>query len=195
MNARIQNDHYLRTILDTLPSAVFVVDQEFKIFDLNPSATKLFGIKPDTILHRLSGEAMHCMHAMASNNCCGTTEYCPDCVIRNSIEAAFKSKATHKQKNKMKIQKNGDVSDIHMLVTASSFTYKEGAFVLLVLEDITEFISLQRLIPICSSCKKIRNDENYWEAVADYLRKHTDLEFTHGLCSECADNLYPHIKK
>lgn len=135
------------------------------------------------------------MHAMTFKTCCGITEYCPDCVIRNSVETAFEGKATYKQKYKMKIQKDGDISDVFMLVTASSFKYEEADFVLLVLEDITEFIALKRLIPICASCKKIRNDDNYWESVADYLKKHTDLEFTHSLCSECAHNLYPHYEK
>ena len=61
------------------------------------------------------------------------------------------------------------------------------------IEDITEVISLKRLLPICSSCKKIRNDDGYWEAVADYLRKHADLDFTHSICPECSQKLYPDI--
>jgi hypothetical protein len=54
----------------------------------------------------------------------------------------------------------------------------------MVIEDITEVVTLKRLLPICSSCKKIRNDDGYWEAVADDLRKHADLDFTHSICPE-----------
>ena len=85
------------------------------------------------------------------------------------------------------------MSNVHMLITTSPFIYKDGNFVLLAVEDITEITTLKRLIPICTSCKKIRNDENYWEAVADYLKKHADLEFTHSICPECARKLYPEL--
>ena len=190
----IHDDSYLRTVIDALPTAVFVVDKGFKIFDLNPSAKKLFGIDSDVMLRRLCGEILHCMHAIESKCGCGTTEYCSDCVLRNSVEIAGKGETTHRKKYKMTIQKNGEKSIVHTLITASPFKYKDGKFVLLAVEDITEFTTLKRLIPICSNCKKIRNDENYWEAVADYLNKHADLEFTHSICPECAHKLYPNLE-
>lgn len=50
---------------------------------------------------------------------------------------------------------------------------------------------LSGLLPICSSCKKIRDDEGYWHQVEIYIRERTDAEFTHGLCPDCAHTLYP----
>jgi sigma-B regulation protein RsbU (phosphoserine phosphatase) len=44
---------------------------------------------------------------------------------------------------------------------------------------------LRKLIPICSYCKKIRGDEDYWEQLEDYLSEQTDLEFSHGVCPTC----------
>lgn len=44
---------------------------------------------------------------------------------------------------------------------------------------------LQGLIPICAYCKKIRNDENYWQQVEDYISKHSKVKFSHGICPEC----------
>ena len=44
---------------------------------------------------------------------------------------------------------------------------------------------LQGLLPICSYCKKIRNDQNYWEQVEGYLSKASDVRFSHGICPEC----------
>ena len=85
MESLLKNEKYLRTVIDALPSAVFVVDDHFKIFDLNPAAKSLFGIDSEVVLRQLCGEIMHCMNAMGSKNGCGTTESCPDCVIRNSF--------------------------------------------------------------------------------------------------------------
>ncbi len=44
---------------------------------------------------------------------------------------------------------------------------------------------LQGLLPICSYCKKIRNDRNYWQQVESYIGEHTEAEFSHGICPDC----------
>ena len=52
-------------------------------------------------------------------------------------------------------------------------------------ESLSRVKQLQGLLPICSYCKKIRNDKNYWEQVEGYLSKHSEARFTHGICPEC----------
>ncbi|MRR15548.1 MAG: PAS domain S-box protein [Deltaproteobacteria bacterium] len=58
-------------------------------------------------------------------------------------------------------------------------------------EALSEIKQLSGLLPICSSCKKIRNDKDSWEQIEVYIRDHSDAEFTHGLCPECAKKIYP----
>jgi sigma-B regulation protein RsbU (phosphoserine phosphatase) len=48
---------------------------------------------------------------------------------------------------------------------------------------------LQGLLPICSYCKKVRNETNYWEQVDSYLASHSDLNFTHGICPTCLEKM------
>ncbi len=50
---------------------------------------------------------------------------------------------------------------------------------------------LRGLLPICSSCKKIRDDQGSWRAMEDYIRERSDADFTHGICPDCAQELYP----
>ncbi len=50
--------------------------------------------------------------------------------------------------------------------------------------------TLQGLIPICVNCKKIRDDQGFWNQVERYISKHTDATFTHGICPDCAKKLY-----
>lgn len=52
---------------------------------------------------------------------------------------------------------------------------------------------LQGMLPICASCKKIRNDKGYWTEIESYLSMHTDAEFSHGLCPDCIRKLYPEM--
>ncbi|HOP31639.1 MAG TPA: MASE1 domain-containing protein [Spirochaetota bacterium] len=53
-----------------------------------------------------------------------------------------------------------------------------------------EIKTLQGILPICSSCKKIRNDRGYWEQIESYISKHSDAEFTHSLCDDCVKKIY-----
>jgi len=54
-----------------------------------------------------------------------------------------------------------------------------------------EVKSLSGLLPICASCKKIRDDEGYWKKLESYIKDHSEADFTHSICPECAEKLYP----
>jgi len=55
--------------------------------------------------------------------------------------------------------------------------------------------TLHGIIPICSSCKKIRDDKGYWHQVEVYISDHSEADFSHGICVECARKLYPEVYK
>lgn len=50
------------------------------------------------------------------------------------------------------------------------------------------------LLPICANCKKIRDDNGYWNQIELYIREHSEAEFSHGICPDCAQELYPELK-
>ena len=52
---------------------------------------------------------------------------------------------------------------------------------------------LSGMLPICASCKKIRDDSGYWNQIEIYLKNHSDAEFTHSICPECRHKLYPEL--
>ena len=70
---------------------------------------------------------------------------------------------------------------------------KEEELELRVQEALNSAKVLGGLIPICSSCKKIRNDKGYWDLLEAYIQSHSEAKFSHGLCPECANKLYPEI--
>lgn len=51
--------------------------------------------------------------------------------------------------------------------------------------------TLQGMLPICSGCKKIRDDKGYWSQIESYFQKHANLGFSHGLCPDCLEEIYP----
>jgi PAS domain S-box-containing protein len=62
-------------------------------------------------------------------------------------------------------------------------------------EALAKIKTLRGLIPICAACKKIRDDQGYWQQVEVYVRDHSEAEFSHGLCPDCAQRLYPDLFK
>ncbi len=54
---------------------------------------------------------------------------------------------------------------------------------------------LSGFLPICCSCKKIRDDKGYWQQIESYIKEHSQAKFSHGICPECARELYPELYK
>lgn len=108
--------------------------------------------------------------------------------------------------------KSGDIRDIFW--SAEIIKYQGRDVILSLPYDITErkraleekeklFEALKKaladvkklsgLLPICASCKKIRNDEGYWEQIEVYIKEHSEADFSHGICPDCVRKLYPEL--
>jgi len=86
----------------------------------------------------------------------------------------------------------GNARHIEYLETLSSNLALEKEKLEKTLEKVKQ---LSGLLPICSSCKKIRTDDGYWQDVAVYVRDHSEAEFSHGICPDCMKKLYPDYHK
>jgi len=60
-------------------------------------------------------------------------------------------------------------------------------------EALTRVKPLSGLLPICSCCKKIRDDKGYWNQLENYISTHSEADFTHGICPDCVDTLFPEV--
>jgi hypothetical protein len=58
-------------------------------------------------------------------------------------------------------------------------------------EAVARIKTLSGLLPICAACKKIRDDQGYWEQIEVYIRDHSEAQFSHGLCPTCIRAMYP----
>ncbi len=181
---------YLRSILDAIPSLIFIVDKDTRISDANRAAQRFVGAEAQARLRRLCGEVLHCIHAREEPGC-GKTPFCPDCVVRQCLLAALRGKHSVRRMAKILVEEQGKIAEVQYMVTTAAFQFAGEEHVLLVLEDVTELVELRRIIPICCSCRRARDDAQFWQDVETYLRNHTGIEFTHGLCPECLKKLYP----
>jgi len=61
--------------------------------------------------------------------------------------------------------------------------------------SVNEIKVLSGMLPICASCKKIRDDKGYWNQIESYISKHSEVQFSHSVCPDCMEKLYPEIYK
>ena len=185
----------MRTVLDAMPAPVFVLDETATVLEMNTSATQLFGADKEQRLQMQTGEILHCIHVDGGRRECGKTDPCRGCIVRKSVNDAISGKQVVRKRSQMQVREKGRLRDIYLLVTTSPFDFDGRRLALLILEDMSELTQLKALIPICAGCKKIRNDNEYWDHLETYLKEHLDLNFSHGLCPDCIDKLYPQMKK
>lgn len=190
-HVRSPQEELLQVIFDTFPSYVFITDYQARIVMANRTAKRLMGEEAEMVLRRLCGEVIHCLREMESCEECGNTPFCKECVVRRAVEAARSGKALFQQRAPMYLEIQGQAREMEFLVTSAPLPLLGRELILLVLEDVTEMVQLRRLLPMCASCKKIRNDNQYWEEVSSYLNKNAGLNFTHGYCPDCLTRLFP----
>ncbi len=112
------------------------------------------------------------------------------------------------------VHKNGNIKWVELNVATISWDGRPAALCFLIditeskhLEDERKILitdlqealeniqTLKGLIPICASCKKIRDDKGYWNQMEKYISDHSDAKFSHGICPDCAKKLYPELYK
>ena len=178
----------LRSIIDAFPALLFVVDKDVNVVDFNAAAAEFLSSSPASPAGGRAGKLLHCIHSRDVAAGCGFGPYCKACVIRNSVALAFSGEKIVRRRTTVELFQEVENIEVFCLITASSFEYGERSLVLLVIEDISEIAELRRIIPICSVCRKVRDEKEAWHRVEAYFRKHWDVNFSHSLCPECLEN-------
>jgi nitrogen-specific signal transduction histidine kinase len=180
----------IKCILNSIPVPVFIVDDDVVILLANNAATGLLS-GGKKYLGKRGGEALNCLHATENPNGCGHAEICKNCIIRNSVQLAFEGSTVVQKLHTLELlNENGESSEVNTLVSTSPYQCGNDKCVVLTVENVTELMSLQDILPICANCKSIRNDADYWESVEDYFSRHTEVQLSHGICPDCMSKLY-----
>jgi hypothetical protein len=191
----IDKENFCTALLEATPIPVLVVNLDVKILYFNSAASKLVGSEAEVVIRRRTGEALHCIHSTEALEGCGYSPFCKDCIIRDSVNQSLKGRKVSRKLYKMELVQKDNADEIYLLVTTVPLQYSGEQLVMLLLEDVSELRTLRQLIPICSKCKKIRDDQEYWHHMEEYLRDQMDMDFTHSICPECAKQLYPEMYK
>lgn len=182
----IESDLF-RAVFDAIPSIALVADHDVRIQAYNKAAEEFLPSESGAVLKRRTGEVLKCLHSTEVPEGCGHSPSCSECVVRNSVREASQGSNVVRRRAELAIVREEETIEIHALVTASPFPYGTRRLVLLIIEDISEITLFKRMIPICSVCRKVRDDKESWLRIERYFKDTLDVDFSHGYCPECLE--------
>ncbi len=196
-----KNEKYIRDITASLGEGIYVLNSLGSVTFMNPEAERLIGWTELELLHKNIHDIVHNRWAD------GRTMLFEDCGMRQVIESG----KSFYSADEVFVKKDGSVFPVAVhsapllengKVVASVTAFrdisvrrqleKEREQLIAELQQaLAEIKTLHGIVPICSSCKKIRDDKGAWHQMEVYISKHTDAQFSHGICNDCAKKLYP----
>lgn len=176
-----KNDFYFRSIFKQVAVGIAIVSKDGSWLKVNNKICDIFGYSSDELINTPVKNIIH---------------------VDNKIEDVrlLDDFFLGKTKNIWQIYSYKNRYDIkgwmYVRISEHNELEFEDSYVCII-DDITELKSVQQnvetlkgLLPICASCKKIKNDGGYWDQIETYIQKHSEAEFSHSLCPACTEDLY-----
>jgi PAS domain-containing protein len=184
----------LAAALDNLPMLVFLVDDDVRILHANRAAAQL-GEQGRDLLLRRAGDALGCLNAIEAPGGCGTGARCRSCPIRTSVREAMETGKLLRERVRFQRVRGGVSSEGFFVVSSSPLESGGRRLVVLTLEDVSEVIALQAMLPICCYCHRVRDEQNYWAKVEDYVSRQLHVDWSHAICEACMEEHFPDDSK
>lgn len=200
-----KGEQRLREITASLGEGIYVLNSEGKVTFMNPEAERLMGWTAAELQDKNVHELVHCRRSD------GTYLPFEDCPMYKVIHTGKRFIS----RDEVFIRKDGVVFPVSVIATPFMENGKTKASIT-AFRDITErkqieqererliaelqkalaeIKTLHGILPICSFCKKIRDDKGSWHHLEAYIHDRTDVDFSHGLCHDCAKKHYPDYYK
>ncbi len=183
-------DDLARALFESLPLAAVAVDEGRRIRAVNRAATDFLGAGEVEVLGATKGEALRCVTALGDPRGCGHSPECGECLLRRSAQEALGGKVVRQRQVRVRVR-GPATRELALLVSAAPLVWSGATVALVLIQDVTALHQLRGLLPICAGCKKIRREDQAWEAVEAFIERHSLAEFTHGLCPQCLERLCP----
>ena len=203
--AILDGEKKLRNITSHLAEGIYVLDQEGKITFMNPEAERLMGWTREELNEKGAHSLVHYRKADGTLLPSGACE----------MHDVILSGKNYMSADEVFVRKDGTVFPIAVVTSpiweegkvVSAVTAfrdisrqkeleQERSQLILAYEDALNNIkTLKGLVPICASCKKIRDDKGFWNHLEVFIQQRTGAEFSHGICPDCAKKLYPGFVK
>jgi PAS domain S-box-containing protein len=194
----LESERRFRSVVQTATDAIVLADGSGNIIAWNRAAQIIFGYREEEVLGQPLTMVMPERYRDAHRKGIARLQAGGEAhVIGTTVELHG-------------LRKDG--SEFPLELSIGTWQATEGPFYSGIIRDITERKRAQEererlirelqeamakikvlggLLPICATCKKIRDDKGYWKQIEDYISDHSEAQFTHGICSECARKIHP----
>ncbi len=184
---------YTQNLIDSSLDMIMSTDNERRLVEFNRAAEKAFGYRKEEILGEKvdvlyadpkEGERVHETVLKTGKSVEEITNIRENgTVFRSLLSATLLKDATGRVIGKMGISRD---------IEEKKQAEEEREKLISELQDaLKEIKTLRGILPLCSFCKKIRDDKGYWEQVDVYIHKHSQADISHSICPECAKEHYP----
>lgn len=171
-------------LLEAVPVPLLVVDAGMSARSLNWRGKQMLDRLARYGYRRRGKPSLDCLRGAGNPDPDGS---CDACAIRRSVAEAIRAGSAVHQHTIMQPIDPAEDREIHLSVEASPLRLGGQDLAILVLRDVSELVCLRGLIPMCSWCRRIRDDQQYWRSVEQYFKERLDLDFSHGLCPDCLE--------
>lgn len=185
-----ENDWRLRLLVEQIPAILWTTDAELRVTSARGAALRMFDLQPDQIIGAdvleffQSAPASATAHAHQRALAGHSSNY--QLTFRERIFQAYVEPLRGTAETI-----TGCIG-IAFDITERARAEEQAGQLLLELQDAQAKMKILRgLLPICASCKQIRDDRGYWKQIEKYIGDHADVRFSHGICPDCFQRLYP----
>ncbi len=178
---------------DAVPDLILLLDTDYRILRANKAAVSRLGMTSEEMVGR---KCFECFHAEKA-----PPEHCPHARLLSDGKPHFGEITENRLGAVFEVGvwplrdaegRTWGAVDVARDITERKHAEAERERLILELQQaLAEVKTLSGLLPICASCKKIRDDQGYWQQIEAYISDHSHAEFTHSICPDCAKKLYP----
>jgi len=189
----MMTEYSYEALLNAIPMPVFIVDDDLVVSHVNHAAIDIFNLNRGSVLFERWGSALQCVNCSDSPSGCGYGEDCKSCVIRNSVTDCFKGPPIIQRKTTIALKAGGTAFGCELLITVNQIMNDNRIYALFMIEDMTKLSMAHSNIPVCMHCKKLREDDNHWSNLEDFLDHNLHVKFSQCICELCLEKYYPDV--
>ena len=189
-----EHDAQLRLLVEHIPVALWTTDAEFRIISARGAALRTLDLQPD----RLVGTNVLEFFQSTPDSATAYTHRRAMAGYYMNYQLTFRERIFQAYVEPLR-DTAGTITGcigIAFDVTERARAEEQAEGLLLELQNAQAKVKiLGGLLPICASCKQIRDDRGYWKQIEKYICEHADVRFSHGICPDCLQRLYPDISQ
>ena len=193
-----RREAYFRSIIENSSDIITILTEDCIVRYVSPSLENITGFKPAELTDRDIFDSVHPDDVSSAKDIFARAIQTPGGTISAELRLRHSDSSWHIYEIAIQNLLNneavkGIVVNSHDITDRKLVEEEKEKLVVELRESLSKIKTLSGLLPICSWCKKIRDDEGYWQQLESYISTHSKAEFSHSICPDCMKQKYPDI--